>query len=977
MAEYKINTIDLESLKLKPEELTYTNPTGKYSVVFEHLEDTIFKTTLKGTYDLDSFKGHTEISDKILNAVKNAGIRRNVYFIEDIRGLRWITTEVRRLGVKKYKHWDNHGGSFVIGAKKTVQLVANIIYKTKVGGFITLCGSQEEALGLIRKRISDEIANNDLPLASDYLSPVFIKLWEKERNHIVVGSNRLRLYQNENWKYISSGEKFKYSCSVIEGNILLMVFEGFAQAEDIDAVYKINYDIIKTFSFNKEDNKFFSIGDFRKMRGLTIKARKYSTAKEEDFREYSNIFVTVPSQIVAFLIKIHKKIFPSQYKKWKISNSIESAFEFILANHSPLNKDLYLSYTEADDNTEIISIPNSKKELRDIVKRQQEEIYRLRAIQNKTVEKILSDIGSISAGESFTEKPNIEIPENNPFKDVFIAFDVLWEDFSEMLKEKENQTVKLKESEERFRNLSNFVPGVSIHGYNTEGTVIFWNKASEKLYGYSEKEALGKKIVDLKIPDNLKKTFLKRLEKSKTIIKSGETEPPEEVMLKHKDGHLIPVYSIHTAVFSDGKEPILFCLDVDLTERKQAEEKLKKAHNELEKRVNERTAELLIAKEKAEESDRLKTAFLANLSHEIRTPLNAIMGFSSLLSSDTDTGDMKSYIAIINNSGKQLLNIINDIIDIAKIESNQINISFSECNINKQLTELYNSNKEFLKENKGDNIELSLHLDIKNDDFTLITDPTRFTQIMSNLVNNAIKFTDTGKISFGYYLNSKLANSDEILFYVKDSGIGIPKDKQRLIFERFRQVDDTFNKKYGGTGLGLAITKSLVDNLGGRIWLESEPGKGSTFYFTLPGKIVHYISEEKESQEVKADINWKEITILVAEDEPSNYYVLEILLEETGSKLLWAKDGNEAIEMFKEHIDEIDIVLMDIQMPVINGIDATKAIKKLKKDIPVLAQTAYAMDGDMEKFLNEGCDDYISKPIDGDLLIGKIRNLIS
>jgi len=969
-------TITLEKLQLNPDELRFSTPSGKYSVVFEHLEGTIFKTTITGYYDIEAFKGHTAITEKILNAVEKIDKEKKAYFIEDIRSLKWVTTEVRRLGLKKYEEWDKHGGSYVIGAKKSILLISKILQRSLISSYIQLCSSQERALELIKKKDQKEPGTGTHGSLMEIINPKFTNQWEKNKNYLKIKNHNLKVYLDKKWTYNSTANKFKYSCSVVEGNILLMTFEGFAQVEDIEKVYEINYDIIKTFSFNKDDKKFFSIGDFRKMKGLTIKARRVSTNKEEDFREYSNIFITVPSQIIGFLLKIHKRIFPSQYKKWKISQSVESGFEFILANHSPTDKDLYLSYTEEDDNVEIFSFPKSKKGLKQRVKEQQEEINRLKAIQTKTVEKILNDIGSISAGEPFSENPHFEIPIKHPFKDVFIAFDVLWEDFSEIIKEKEKQTELLKESEERFHSLSNFVPGVSIQGYKTDGTVIFWNRASEILYGYSEKEAIGKKLQDLIITDRLRQEFLKDLEKSKSITKSGETAPPEEIMLKHKNGQLLPVYSIHTAVYTKGKEPILFCLDVDLSERRKAEKRLKEAHGLLEKRVEERTIELLKAKQKAEESDKLKTAFLANLSHEIRTPLNAIMGFSSLLAPDNDEQDLKTYINIINNSGKQLLNIINDIIDIAKIESNQINISFSECLINKQLGEIYESSNEFLKETKGKTISLSLHLDNKNDNFTIITDPTRFSQIVSNLVNNAIKFTDEGKIEFGYYINSKLANNDEILFFVKDTGIGIPKDKQELIFERFRQVDDSFNKKYGGTGLGLAITKSLVDNLGGRIWVESEQSNGSAFYFTLPGKIVNYPNNDQALKKIKPEVNLTEVTILIAEDEPSNYYVLEIMLEETGSKLLWAKDGEEAIKLFKENIDDIDIILMDVQMPHINGIEATKAIKKIRKEIPILAQTAYALDGDMEQFLNEGCDDYISKPIDSDLLMGKIRNLI-
>ncbi len=523
MTENSHKAITLASLKLNPEELQYTSPSGRYSVAFEHIEGTIFKTTIRGTYNSESFKGHIAITEKILNAVKDAGINSKVYFIEDIRGLKWITTEVRKLGLKKYEAWGNIGGSFVIGANNSFKLAAKIVQRSRIKKFIRLCSSQTEALQFIQEKI---VKNADSIKSAPTSFSIFNKLWEKDQKFIEIEKNKLKKIEEESWTYTSLTKKFKYSCSVIEGNILLMTFTGFAQAEDIENVYKINYDIIKTFSFNKENNKFFSIGDFQKMRGLTIKARKTNTIIEEDFREYSNIFITVPSQIIGFFIKIHKKFFPSQYKKWQTSRSIESAFKFILANHSPEDKDVYLTYTEDDNSIEIVRIPKSKNELKQKIKEQQETINKLKSAQNKTIEKILTDIGSISAGETFDRKSHFEIPEKHSFKDVFIAFNVLWEDFSEILKETENQTNLFIESEERFRNLSNFVPGVSIQGYNTNGTVVFWNKASERLYGFSEKEAIGKKLQELIIPDDLKEVFLQRLKQSKSITKSGETIPP-------------------------------------------------------------------------------------------------------------------------------------------------------------------------------------------------------------------------------------------------------------------------------------------------------------------------------------------------------------------------------------------------------------------------------------------------------------------
>ncbi|RLD58030.1 MAG: hypothetical protein DRJ05_08755, partial [Bacteroidetes bacterium] len=489
----------------------------------------------------------------------------------------------------------------------------------------------------------------------------------------------------------------------------------------------------------------------------------------------------------------------------------------------------------------------------------------------------------------------------------------------------------------------------------------------------------GKYLGDLIIPENIKKEFELSLIKAKSIETTGELSPPGEITLKNKAGGDVPVFSLHTIVKVKNLKPVIYCLDFDLSERKKAEEKLRQAHNNLEKRVDERTAELVIAKNRAEESDHLKTAFLANMSHEIRTPLNAILGFSGLLTSDLEKGTINNYINIINNSGAQLLGIINDIIDIAKIEAGQIKIENSECNINTFLKELLTSKKQRLIEEGTVKKEIRINIDNDEKDILIRTDPTRFKQIVTNLVNNAIKFTEIGIVEFGYYLpgniDNKKVHENELLFFVKDTGIGIKKNQQEIIFERFRQVENSLTKRYGGTGLGLAISKSLVLKLGGRIWVESEVGKGSVFYFTVP--YVIYEGEKLISTE-KDNISIKEgKTILIAEDEPSNYHILEILLSDTKSKLLWARNGQEAVDIFTENKDNIDLILMDIQMPIKNGLVATKEIKAIKKDVPILAQTAYALSGDRERFMNAGCDDYISKPIEKDLLFEKIGRLIN
>ncbi len=375
-----------------------------------------------------------------------------------------------------------------------------------------------------------------------------------------------------------------------------------------------------------------------------------------------------------------------------------------------------------------------------------------------------------------------------------------------------------------------------------------------------------------------------------------------------------------------------------------------------------------IAKEKAEESDRLKTSFLTNMSHEIRTPMNAIIGFSNLLlKPDISQSKKSEYVEIISNNTSALLKIIDDVIDTARIEVGEIRIEDEDCQINKILDEQLIFNKEMKVKINKQHIELRVRKGVENDNFTIRTDPYRIRQILANLISNAIKFVEEGYVEFGYEVKN-----EKLQFYVKDTGIGIPDDKQKVIFDRFRQAEESYTRKYGGTGLGLTICKNLVGMLGGEIWLESKVGEGSTFFFTVSLKQV-YVTEEIDSIDVELPVrwDWKDKRILVAEDVDSNFELVKELLEKTAAKIIWVKNGREAIETCKND-GGIDLILMDISMPELDGLAATIEIKKFQRELPIIAITAFAKAEEKEKFLKLGCDDYISKPIDEEVLMKAI-----
>ncbi|RUT77964.1 PAS domain S-box protein [Ancylomarina longa] len=379
--------------------------------------------------------------------------------------------------------------------------------------------------------------------------------------------------------------------------------------------------------------------------------------------------------------------------------------------------------------------------------------------------------------------------------------------------------------------------------------------------------------------------------------------------------------------------------------------------------------ELVKSKEKAEESDRLKSAFLANMSHEIRTPMNGIIGFADMLRKPGKSDDQhNTYIDIIYKSSNQLLKIINDILDISKLDAGQTIVKETQCSVNVLLDDLH---MQFSKENTADDeIEFKVSKSLPNKKAIVITEERKLKQVLINLLNNAFKFTSSGRIEFGY----KLLESNFLEFYVKDTGIGIPKEKREIIFERFRQVEESFTRKYGGTGLGLAISKGFVELMGGKIRMKTMEDNGTTFYFTIPYKPIE-LAALSDVKSKKKDYQWADKLILVVEDDETNYKYIKAALKPTKVKILHTISGNKAIELSLRN-PTINLVLMDLRLPDINGLEATQSIKKMRDNLPIIAQTANAFREDRNKSMEAGCDDFIAKPFDEGKLLDTINKYI-
>jgi PAS domain S-box-containing protein len=511
----------------------------------------------------------------------------------------------------------------------------------------------------------------------------------------------------------------------------------------------------------------------------------------------------------------------------------------------------------------------------------------------------------------------------------------------------------LRESETRFRKMVEQA-NIAMAIVSMEGVIEFINNKAIKVFGYLHEDIPTMDAWWLKAyPDEgyrnqVVPDWMGRVQRA--IIEGNEIRG-NEFLVTCKDGSIKTVFISGVPVSNK-----IFVLFDDITERKKAE------------------IALIKEKERAEESDRLKTAFLQNMSHEIRTPMNAIMGFSSLLVDNyNNKPKLEQFSEIINQRCNDLLEIINDILDISKIESGQLLIHNEECNLNELFSELTVFFKEHQKRIGKQQILFNLQASCDHSESNIVTDKVKLRQIFINLIGNAFKFTDSGKIEGG----CKFDANGTLVFFVSDTGIGIPADKQEVIFERFAQLSQ--NKKYafGGTGLGLSIVKGLVGLLGGKIWIESEQedisggrNGGTTFYFSFPIKMAENAFQKQVPIGEAREYHFNDKTILVVEDDPYNTAYLKEILSDTGLNVIITEYGHEAVRL-TESLNP-DLVLMDIRLPDMDGNELARKIKQIKPDLRIIAQTAYAAYDDKQKAFEAGCIDYIIKPFKRELLLSMI-----
>ena len=919
---------DKQNIDFSEQELQYISKDNKYEVYFKQKGYNLFKIRSIGALKESDAKSIEKIITNILIKFEDIHPKQKIFFINDVSKLKRPKLDAVNYIFSKIKLYQNLGGILVVGTSPLVKIAltasSHFIKKFVLKFFKT----EEEAF---------EFYNSFLSVNIDYVNKHFNKVDGK---------------YTITFKFNNSTSKFYME---FDGEDIITTKPlGVADAEGISMAFdKFDNEIYPEILNGK---RYYRIHDFTNYNTSSGNASTvFIRWVKEHLKDMHLLIFCGLNKKNSAIIKLGRLLFKEKHRIL-IVDTIEDAYTAIYRHKN--NQKIKF---EKQIDTEFI-LPESNEDLKDLVQYLLQENNELKDIITDSSETLFDLFSDMTWPKERLKKLDFSKEKvSEPFENLMDTIEIIYNDLQDLILSRDEEHKKNKLLEERYRKIMQVMPNVAIRGYNKNLEIFFWNDAGKDIFGISSEEAIGQRLNDIYICKNCIELIESAVEKAIINKITGEFLR-SGLQILYDDDNKIVVYSIHTSLFDNEGEQIFFSLDFDLTKQYEIEEELRKHKNNLEELVREKTFELEIEKDKAQESDRLKSAFLANMSHEIRSPMNTIIGFSDLLENeDLSTEKRLKFINLIRTSGNNLLHIINDIVDISKIEAGQIGIKkekFDLCEILESIEKEYSPQFEKIKEIKFNILKCDTEENI-----ILFSDINRIKQILTNLINNAIKFTHKGFIELSY----KTTNN-KIKIFVKDTGIGLSEEQKEYIFSRFRQADEKISRVYGGTGLGLTISKNLAELLDGNIYVESELDKGSSFILELPfDENIDIDQIEKEESEYNNIIDINQKKILIVEDDMSSALFLKELLENSGIEVIHCNRGTDALKIFEKQKD-IDLILLDIQLPDIDGYDITQQIRKTNKKIPIIAQTAFAMLNEREQILNSGFNDYLSKPIKKDVL---------
>lgn len=946
-----IHRVSLKDLKLSERDLCYQDPESEYSVKLEHVSGNVFRVVMEGYLDFESNLYYTGILEMILYRFRETFKNEMVFFIEHISNLKGFSIDARNYFEKKILDWDNYGGACYIGASQIYQDFGKLLHKNKPALLFHFCDEEKEAFEQIRQFQLPVEVKPEPKLGRQAKKDWHIPGSPTTKDELVP-----KQIPESSWQLATQDDHFSASISMLENKAIHSRLKGFVQQSDVASYIRFIESLVDVFDLAPE--KYAHIVELKEVQGLTRQAKSLlkNAFIKIDLLPSKLILVHAPKAI-ANTLNILSTLFPGKLDYCEVAGDFDLALKKLQLpkrkHDSPASASRIpggrlqksqkpeISKEEGEPETNIVedkkpvaTEDKSKKELEEIIK-----------LQEKRIGELSEMIRDVSFNGT-KRMQAVKLQPSDPFYEIFNAVSLMQGYYAESINDNKYNFESLRDQLgilQRFVNHSS-EPGLLLK----DGRISMANTAFAQLIG-SEKSILDDKYLN-------------------QLIIPGDREMIDSIIEKMETGDELPTELTSAVISENGKERAVHIRIVVFPHRGKraallffneqvAAPEISPKEDRKQPHANNQELGTYVS-----DAENLKFSFLANISHEIRTPMTAIVGLAEFLTSPVlNAQTMQEYVNLIKYNANSLLMLLNDLIDIASLEAGEVNISKKVCSVNQVLDSVYSRFSKFQKDSGYEQIALKLN-NFADPVVKLISDQDRIVQVLSNLLSNSFKFTHKGTIEFGVFS----VNDDNIRFFVRDTGIGIDQDKFDLIFESFKQVDESRTREYAGAGLGLAISKKIAYLLDGRIWVASKKGEGSTFYLELPRPDPAELRKEDTGGLIERKQAWAGKTFLIVDDVDSSYHLLETILRKTKAKILWAKDGNVAVEYCRSQ--KIDLVLMDIQMPNLDGLAATRLIKEIDPDIPIIAQTAYVQEEDKFRIEMAGCDGYIPKPIEKDLL---------